>query len=670
MTVTLTYDPTLARVRITADGLAAADYATIERSTDQIMWTTVRGGTAVPPTTLQARVTDTFTRVGSNGWNTPDLGPAWVVVEGTAAGFSTNGTVAIQSHSAIGNRSIRADAGVNDHDATAFFRIPVAPTGVSVAAIVDLRARWLDNSNHYSIRINTDAAGAMTFTLNRTVGGSGGVLATGAPLTLNTAHTYGVRVSVNGDDIKAKFWNASTTSEPDWQVTAQDNLVAEGTSVQVFTIPLNATNPLPFEFWFDDVTVNAWTAQLDDYEFTSGVPNFYRVRGVETGAVSLVSAGTSSVGNNVPVTPGMPAGLVRGDAAYVFASIRNSGVGTPNTPAGWVKVLDMGNAAVFGRRYQPGLVMPTVSFSGGVANASTLVSSFAFRRAELIPLATNAQLNASAQDIALPNLVAPTGTQAVAMLGWKQDDWSSTGDIAGIAEATILTAVETSGDDAAQMAAYVLGQISLMGLTVPVTGGAAAISRGGAMALGHAAYLNEQTASTTPVLDSVWLKSVTRPFLNRRVTVVDWSPEERPSRGAGFPVVGRTLEVAVTDVAGGIEFDLDLYVSNRDDAQTLDYIRASGDILFLHTPAGCPVPGGHVCVNASSARRIRPRGSSRVFTLQLRQCAAPGPDVVGATNTWAAVLATYPSWSALLAANPTWNDLLQRIAPPSVVIVP
>lgn len=187
---------------------------------------------------------------------------------------------------------------------------------------------------------------------------------------------------------------------------------------------------------------------------------------------------------------------------------------------------------------------------------------------------------------------------------------------------------------------------------------------------GTAEIVGFQTANITPVLTSIWLKSVTRPFLNRPVTVVDWSPEERPSRSGGFPAVGRTYEVAVTDVAGGLVFDLDLHVAGREDAQTLDYIRASGDVLFLHTPAGCEVPGGHVCVATSSARRPRPRGSARVFTLPLTQCAAPGPDVVGATSSWQTVLNTYASWSAVLAANPTWPDLLARIAPPSEVIVP
>lgn len=47
-TATASYDPTLARVQITAAGLSAlADVARVERSTDGVNWTGVRGGTAV-----------------------------------------------------------------------------------------------------------------------------------------------------------------------------------------------------------------------------------------------------------------------------------------------------------------------------------------------------------------------------------------------------------------------------------------------------------------------------------------------------------------------------------------------------------------------------------------------------------------------------------------------
>lgn len=173
----------------------------------------------------------------------------------------------------------------------------------------------------------------------------------------------------------------------------------------------------------------------------------------------------------------------------------------------------------------------------------------------------------------------------------------------------------------------------------------------------------------TPVLDRIWLKSVTRPFLNRPVTVTGWSDITRPARGSDFEVVGRTLPVAVTDVSGSRRFALQIYAGSADAAQTMDYVMASGDVLFLHTPPDCQVPGGYLRVQESSQRRPHVRATSRVFDLPVVEVAAPGPDVAAATSTWQTVLDSYATWADLLAANATWADLLARIAPPSEVIV-
>ena len=178
------------------------------------------------------------------------------------------------------------------------------------------------------------------------------------------------------------------------------------------------------------------------------------------------------------------------------------------------------------------------------------------------------------------------------------------------------------------------------------------------------------STSITPRLDRIWIKSLTRPFLNRAVTVCGWTDIDRPDRGGDFEVVNRSASIGVTDIGGGQRFDLSVYAAGHADAQTFKYILASGDLLFVHTPANCEVPGGYFRPAGSNERRPHVRATSRVFTMPMVECIPPGPDVAGSTNTWAAVLALYPTWEALLAANPTWADLLARIAAPTEVIVP
>lgn len=177
------------------------------------------------------------------------------------------------------------------------------------------------------------------------------------------------------------------------------------------------------------------------------------------------------------------------------------------------------------------------------------------------------------------------------------------------------------------------------------------------------------TGNITPNLTQFWLKSVTRPFLNQVVSVINPGDAGRPTRGIVNPVVGRTLGIAVSDVRGGQQFTLELRTNTANDAQEIDYLLASGDILFFHVPAAYDYPSRYILASDASAARPFPTNVGRNWSIQCEQVAAPGPDVVYAIGTWQTVLNKYPSWAALLAANPTWADVLQLVGDPSEVIV-
>lgn len=673
MTVTLTYDSALARVRITANALAAADYATVERSTDQIMWTTVRGGVEAP-IVFRADLRHLFGTTAASGWGTADTGQSTVLDGGSASDFSVSGGAGQISNGSVAVlRSVFADATHQDFEVSADVLMPItAPTGSSYTRWV--LARVADTANYYAVRLMLNTSGNVSLAIFKRVAASLLALTSGGGDTAAGANTAGnmwrVVFKGRGTALEARAQNL-TTAGAVTTVTGIDETFSGGTRFGVSDrLETGNTTALPVVGQWDNWTAGPRVAELDDYEFVSGSVNYYRVRGIESGAITFVAAGVAATANNTSVMPAHPAGLIVGDLKVTLASIRNSGTGSVNVPTGWTLMRAFGNMALLGRRHVSGDTAPTVTFAGGVANADTLAQMAAFRRAELVPVTGADQLNSSAQNVGFPALTMPVDSLLAIVAAWKQDDTSGVTPIAGMAE--IGEANSTAGDDASQAWDYVIQTIkaNISAGTLAWAGGGAAISRAMTVAIRHADFLNEQSANITPVLDSIWLKSVTRPFLNRRVTVVDWTAEERPARSGSFAAVGRTYDIGVTDVAGGLQFELDLHVATREDAQTLDYIRASGDILYLHCPAGCPVPGGHLCVDTTSARRVRPRGDSRVFTLPVRQCAAPGPDVVGATSTWQTVLGSYATWADVLAANPTWADLLARVAPPSEVIVP
>lgn len=179
-----------------------------------------------------------------------------------------------------------------------------------------------------------------------------------------------------------------------------------------------------------------------------------------------------------------------------------------------------------------------------------------------------------------------------------------------------------------------------------------------------------ETASITPTLDGVWLKSITRPFLNRKLGkhgMVD-NTISRVARQGLFYVRGRTAPVAVTDVRGGKDFGLRIVTTTREDAATIDYILASGDILFLHTPTTSRIPTVYVAAG-DAQQRFHGITDICTFLVPLTEVQAPGPEVVGATVTWATIIADFATWTDVLAFFPTWADVLEYVADPSEVIV-
>lgn len=222
--------------------------------------------------------------------------------------------------------------------------------------------------------------------------------------------------------------------------------------------------------------------------------------------ITYVGAGTATTGNNSAVTPGAVTGIATGDLTLIAASIRNSGVGTVNTPTGWTKVAESGNAAVLARFRQTGDSLPSVTFTGGVANADTIARAVAFRGVaiELDRLTPVVQLNGSAQNVAYPAITLADRYAVLTML-WKQDDATAYSTPSGFTAIGMTST--TTGDDASQALFY---EILTTGATIPlgsstVTGGAAAISRGLMLAIKPAPAISavEQDAFPPRVLVSV-----------------------------------------------------------------------------------------------------------------------------------------------------------------------
>lgn len=417
------------------------------------------------------------------------------------------------------------------------------------------------------------------------------------------------------------------------------------------------------------VAVTAGTmATLDDYEFAADVQNYYRV--TYPSPMSFVAAGTASQANNTSITPGVPAGVVAGDLLLMLVAIRNSGTGTPNTPSGWTKLVDAGNVCLFGKVAGGSESAPTVTFTGGVANADTSGQMAAFRGIALTPVGIASALNASAQDIATPgfDLNEAVSLAALVYFGWKQDDWTSVAPVTNGIE--IGEPSTTTGDDQGIVWNYRLITTFSFSNIAPrsfvVTGGAAAISRGGVAVFEPT--IASQSNSITPTLGGVWLKFIARPFLNTLVQPwgdIEW---QRKSRNGVFDVVGRSFRVSVSDVRLSREGPLSLKTESVQDYERLDLVLAGGDPVFLHTPADHPLPTMYADVGDVSI--VAPVPGTYFFTLPLIQVAAPDAEIVGATSTYQTVINNYTSYSAVLVAFATYAAVLEEIAQPGDIEVP
>ncbi len=243
----------------------------------------------------------------------------------------------------------------------------------------------------------------------------------------------------------------------------------------------------------------AWTEDANDLPFhikINGDP--MTVTALASDTPAFIAAGVVAHGNNASVVPSLPAGITAGvgQLLLIFAAIRNSGTGTVNTPTGWTTIVDFGNCRLMGRHYVSGDTAPTVTFTGGVANADTTAQMAAFSGlsmvigsgTRLVPAAATL-LNASAQNIATPAIDVQWNGGVLLFLGWKQDDWTSVALAATTPapDAEIGEPDTTTGDDHGIVWDYDITTANTdraaTATGFAVTGGASAISRSALVSL-------------------------------------------------------------------------------------------------------------------------------------------------------------------------------------------
>ena len=169
--------------------------------------------------------------------------------------------------------------------------------------------------------------------------------------------------------------------------------------------------------------------------------------------------------------------------------------------------------------------------------------------------------------------------------------------------------------------------------------------------------MQSATVRRLSVADSVWLKFIAQPALNRRLEFMGRSEITRPSRTAVYEVQGRPDPVVVSDVHSSRRFSIRCKAETAADAEVLDHALSQGLPCYLQVPETINTPSVYAVIGDYQWEPPTLRSMRSVFTIPLTEVAAPQVSIVSPGSTWAQLLVDYPTWGALLAAVPTWLSI-------------
>lgn len=205
----------------------------------------------------------------------------------------------------------------------------------------------------------------------------------------------------------------------------------------------------------------------------------------------------------------------------------------------------------------------------------------------------------------------------------------------------------------------------------------------GDLATTNQTFASLGTATVTPPFgtDEVWLKFPLRPYLNRQISLCNWSPEVRPARGQLFDVLGRRAKVAVTDVRGGREFDVLLVAADANESDAIESALNYGDVVYIQTPGVTTVCSlakrnypasiyGYIGGSNSELTLTRVLDSSVIYvpSFSITEAAAPDPSLLGSSSTWGGIIANFATWAAVQAQFPNWLAVQQYVQPNNVIV--
>lgn len=271
--LSITYDDSIGRVRVTASVGIEHTTATVERSLNQVNWTTFA---ANAPTTngvvsvddfgfslgdtnfyrvrAGERILDTFSRNVTDDWGTTDTGQTWTEVGGVPSDFQVAGGVGTHSVSAVSSsRRSLIGSGVLNDDAYASVATNATASGASQQPSHMFRYQDQDNLLMAQARLNTDTSVSARL-VARIAGVETELMSYTVPGLTHTPGTFlRFRAQMLGTLFRMKVWLATDPEPPTWYSSALTTaiMVAGQGGLRSILAPGN-TNTLPVVFSWDD----------------------------------------------------------------------------------------------------------------------------------------------------------------------------------------------------------------------------------------------------------------------------------------------------------------------------------------------------------------------------------------------------------------------------------
>jgi len=223
-------------------------------------------GELMTVTNIDNTISDTFVRTVSNGFSSPDIGPAYATSGGSAADFNVAAGVGTMSAGTVNAlRNALIDTGVTDHTVLVALSLPI---NNAVAAPVTqwVLARCASLTSYYAAQLQLSTTGDVILQLAGRISGS--LVALSTPVTVGTGHVGGdqwqVTIDVQGTQVRCKAW-LPPNPEPDYQITVFDSQLIAGTLCGVqYRLESGNTNTLPVVLSIDNLIVkNPQTWQVN-----------------------------------------------------------------------------------------------------------------------------------------------------------------------------------------------------------------------------------------------------------------------------------------------------------------------------------------------------------------------------------------------------------------------